>query len=51
MLGLLKFGTAANAQTTIGANGAASALTANPLGYFKMINTGGTTVIVPFYNA
>lgn len=37
-------------QTTIGANGAASALTANPLGYLK-INVAGTSAIVPYYNA
>jgi hypothetical protein len=37
-------------QTTIGANGAASALTANPLGYLK-INVAGTSAIIPYYNA
>src|SRR6056300_976615 len=37
-------------QTTIGANGAASALTANPVGYLK-IKIGGADRIIPFYNA
>jgi hypothetical protein len=37
-------------QSTIGANGAASALTANPVGYLK-IKIGGTDRIIPFYNA
>ena len=36
-------------QTTIGANGAASVLTANPLGYFQL-DVNGRQVIVPFYN-
>ena len=37
-------------QTTIGANGAASALTANPLGYIKAY-LGTTAIIIPYYNA
>lgn len=36
-------------QTTIGANGAASALTANPVGYLK-IKINGTTYQLPYYN-
>lgn len=36
-------------QTTIGANGAATALTANPVGYTK-VNISGTARIVPYYN-
>ncbi|MCC7176925.1 MAG: hypothetical protein IT177_00875 [Acidobacteria bacterium] len=36
-------------QTTIGANGAASALTANPVGYLK-IKINGTYYIIPVYN-
>lgn len=36
-------------QTTIGANGAASALTANPVGYIK-VNIGGSDRIIPYYN-
>lgn len=35
--------------TTIGANGAASALTANPVGYLK-IKINGTTYQLPYYN-
>lgn len=34
--------------TTIGANGAASALTANPVGYL-VINLGNTSVQIPYY--
>jgi hypothetical protein len=37
-------------QTTIGANGAASALTANPVGYLK-ISVDGADKIIPYYNA
>lgn len=37
-------------QTTIGANGAASALTANPLGYL-IAYKGATKIIIPYYNA
>jgi len=37
-------------QSTIGANGAASALTANPLGYIKCF-LGTTAIIIPYYNA
>ncbi len=40
----------ATVQTTIGANGGASALTANPLGYLKAF-VGTTAVIIPYYNA
>lgn len=36
-------------STTIGANGAASALTANPVGYLK-IKINGTTYQLPYYN-
>lgn len=35
-------------QSTIGANGAASALTANPVGYVKVL-IGGTARIIPYY--
>lgn len=34
--------------TTIGANGAASAVTANPVGYL-VINLGNTSVQIPYY--
>jgi hypothetical protein len=37
-------------QTTIGANGGASALTALPLGYIT-VNVAGTAAIIPYYNA
>lgn len=39
-----------NTQTTIGANGAASALTAAPLGYLK-VEVNGTSAVIPYYNA
>lgn len=35
--------------TTIGANGAASALTANPVGYLTIM-VGNTAYQVPYYN-
>lgn len=35
--------------TTIGANGAASALTANPVGYLTIM-VGNTAVQLPYYN-
>lgn len=37
-------------QSTIGANGAASALTANPLGYL-IAYLGSTKIVIPYYNA
>ena len=40
---------AVSTSTTIGANGAASALTANPVGYIK-IKVNGTTYQLPYYN-
>ena len=36
-------------QTTVGANGAASALTANPLGYL-IAYLGATKIAIPYYN-
>ncbi len=36
-------------QTTIGANGAASALTANPVGYLTIL-IGNVTYQMPYYN-
>lgn len=36
-------------QSTIGANGAASALTANPVGYITVL-IGNVPFIVPYYN-
>ena len=38
-----------NQQTTVGANGAASALTANPLGYIAGY-IGSTKIAIPYYN-
>jgi len=39
---------ALSTQTTIGANGAASALTANPVGYLEVV-INGTARIIPYY--
>ncbi len=36
-------------QTTIGANGAATALTANPVGYLTVM-VGNTAYQIPYYN-
>lgn len=36
-------------QTTIGANGAATALTANPVGYLTIM-VGNTAYQLPYYN-
>jgi len=36
-------------QTTIGSNGAASALTANPVGYVQIM-IGNTQYVIPYYN-
>lgn len=36
-------------QTTIGSNGAASALTANPVGYLQFM-IGNTQYLLPYYN-
>lgn len=49
--GLLKWSTAANQQTTVGAAGAASALPATPSKYFKIKDSGGTTYVFPGYLA
>jgi hypothetical protein len=42
---------AANAQTTVGAAGGASALPATPTKYFKVQDSGGTTYVIPAYAA
>lgn len=42
---------AANAQTTVGAAGAASALPATPTKYLKVVDSAGTTLVVPAYAA
>ena len=36
-------------QTTVGSNGAASALTANPVGYLVVV-IGGVAYQLPYYN-
>ena len=38
-----------NTQTTIGSNGAATALTANPVGYLTVM-IGNAAYQIPFYN-
>jgi hypothetical protein len=49
IVGANQVGFGANVSSTVGANGAASALTANPVGYLK-INVSGTMYQVPYYN-
>jgi hypothetical protein len=44
-----QIGLGTKTSAVIGANGAAAALTANPVGYWK-INVGGTMYQLPFYN-
>lgn len=46
----IRIDNSANWQTTVGAAGGASALPATPLGYLK-VNLGGSTVVIPYYNA
>lgn len=38
-------------QTTVGAAGSASALPANPTGYFQVLDNGGNPVVIPYYKA
>lgn len=38
-------------QYTVGAAGTATALPANPLGYFKVLDRNGTSVVIPYYTA
>lgn len=47
----LKFGDAAQSQTTVGAAGLASALPSAPTKYFKVIDSAGTTLVIPAYAA
>lgn len=49
--GLPKWSAAANAQTTVGAAGAASALPATPAKYLKVQDSSGTTYVIPAYAA
>lgn len=51
MVGKPKWTAAGNEQTTVGAAGAASALPANPTKYLKIIDSAGTTLVVPAYAA
>ncbi len=49
--GFLKWGTAARAQTTVGAAGGASALPATPTKYLQVKDSAGTTLVIPAYAA
>lgn len=49
--GLPKWDAAANQQTTVGAAGGASALPATPTKYLKIVDSAGTTLVVPAYAA
>lgn len=51
LVGVLRWGAAANEQTTVGAAGAASALPATPTKYLKVKDSAGTTLVVPAYAA
>lgn len=45
------FGHSGQEQTTVGAAGGASALPATPTKYFKVVDSAGTTLIIPAYAA
>lgn len=49
--GLPQWSAAANQQTTVGAAGAASALPATPTKYLKVLDSAGTTYVIPAYAA
>jgi len=49
--GLPRWYAAANQQTTVGATGAASALPALPTKYLKVVDSAGTTLVIPAYAA
>jgi hypothetical protein len=49
MQGTPKWNNAANAQTTVGAAGGASALPATPTKYLKVKDSAGTTYVIPAY--
>jgi len=49
--GLPKWDAAGNQQTTVGAAGGASALPATPTKYLKVVDSAGTTLVVPAYAA
>lgn len=48
--GIPQWALAANAQTTVGAAGGASALPATPVKYLKVKDSAGATFVVPAYN-
>lgn len=49
--GLPKWAVAANEQTTVGAAGAAAAPPASPAKYLKVVDSAGTTYVIPAYPA
>lgn len=49
--GLPKWTASANAQTTVGAAGGASALPATPTKYLKVVDSAGTVLAIPAYAA
>lgn len=49
--GLPRWNPAANQQTTVGAAGGGSALPATPVKYLKVVDSAGTTLVIPAYNA
>lgn len=49
--GIPTWDAAANQQTTVGAAGGASALPATPTKYLKVVDSAGTTLVIPAYAA
>lgn len=49
--GLPKWALAGNEQTTVGAAGGGSALPATPTKYLKVVDSAGTTLVIPAYAA
>jgi len=49
--GLPRWTVAGNQQTTVGAAGGASALPATPTKYLKVVDSAGTTLVIPAYAA
>lgn len=49
--GIPRWQTTSNEQTTVGAAGAASALPATPTKYLKVMDSAGTTYVIPVYAA
>lgn len=49
--GLIRWVASSNEQTTVGAPGAASALPATPTKYLKVVDSAGTTLVIPAYAA